>query len=243
MSRGLPQRGFTIPELLVVIIVVAVLSAVTVAAYSGVTKRAVNTQIAAAVNQMHKALLAHREISGKPFTVDSAWFHVSITTMAGVCVGSAWPSLTEVKAANGYPITPDNNNYSVYCGWHGNTSITAGDATEQHMSAIDASPVKSAFPKVPVSDPIEVKSIATDGSIETYRLRGLRYAYNNSSSSPTSYIYYAVYGKKCFESDVTVRTQDTIWASAGGGTWAGTFTTGGDYTSNDTAQCMRTIRY
>lgn len=243
MTQGAARRGFTIPELLVVIIVVAVLSGVTVVAYSGVTRRAVNTQIAAAVSQMQKALMVHRELTGKPFTVDSAWFHASITTMAGVCLGGAWPSLAEVKAANGYPITPDNDNYSVYCGWHSNSSISAGDATEQHMNAMASSPVKGSFPRVPVSDPIEVKSIASDGSVGTYRLRGLRYAYNNSISSPVSYIYYAVYGKKCFDSDVTIRTQDTIWVSAGGGTWAGTFTTGGDYTSNDTAQCMRTIRY
>jgi prepilin-type N-terminal cleavage/methylation domain-containing protein len=50
------QRGFTIVELLIVIVVIGILAAITIVAYNGVQTRAENNKTVAAVNQSVKLL-------------------------------------------------------------------------------------------------------------------------------------------------------------------------------------------
>lgn len=54
-AKGLLRRGFTIIELLIVIVVIAILAAITVVAYNGIQTRANNTQTIDAVKQFVKA--------------------------------------------------------------------------------------------------------------------------------------------------------------------------------------------
>ena len=49
------KRGFTIVELLIVIVVIAILAAITVVAYNGIRDRAQASQITSGINQKHKA--------------------------------------------------------------------------------------------------------------------------------------------------------------------------------------------
>jgi prepilin-type N-terminal cleavage/methylation domain-containing protein len=50
------QSGFTIVELLIVIVVIAILATISIVAYSGIQARANDSKIRAAVNQFEKAL-------------------------------------------------------------------------------------------------------------------------------------------------------------------------------------------
>lgn len=50
------QRGFTIVELLVVIVVIAILAAISIAAYSGIQQRAKSTALLSAVDQWTKTV-------------------------------------------------------------------------------------------------------------------------------------------------------------------------------------------
>ena len=54
------HRGFTIIELLIVIVIVAVLAAVSIVAYNGLQTRAYNTRIISGVKQYKNALLAYK---------------------------------------------------------------------------------------------------------------------------------------------------------------------------------------
>ncbi len=237
------SSGFTIVELLVVIIILAILVTISSVVYSGIRERAANAKTQTAVGTLERALRAHKELSGSPLKVNVAWFHVSIMDMTGVCIGGSWPSDSEMQKDLGGSAYTGNVLRSVYCGWYGVTATSSDEVTRLFNEEIAASSMPSSFPKMPSTEPIKIDAIAANSSVGQYTLRGLRYAYNNSSTNPLSYIYYAVYGKTCFPGDATVRFQDTMFVSAGGSEWNGTFTTGGDYTANNTAHCVKTIKY
>lgn len=58
------SRGFTIVELLIVIVVIAILAAITVVAYNGIQARAINTKIISSVNGSVKLLNMYRAENG-----------------------------------------------------------------------------------------------------------------------------------------------------------------------------------
>lgn len=57
-------RGFTIVELLIVVVVIAILAAVTIVAYNGITSRARATKMQAEAQQIKTQLLNHRTLNG-----------------------------------------------------------------------------------------------------------------------------------------------------------------------------------
>ncbi len=63
MRYRVHQPGFTIVELLVVIIVIAILASVTVVAYNGVQDRAINSQTLSAVSQWEKILRTYQQLN------------------------------------------------------------------------------------------------------------------------------------------------------------------------------------
>lgn len=55
--------GFTVVELLIIIVVIAILAAISVASYSNISTRAENTKTVQAVSQYVKAISGYAEIS------------------------------------------------------------------------------------------------------------------------------------------------------------------------------------
>lgn len=65
------RQGFTIVELLIVIVVIAILAAITTVAYTGVTNRAEDTKTTAAVSEWIKKLIAYAtEVGDYPYAGD-----------------------------------------------------------------------------------------------------------------------------------------------------------------------------
>lgn len=58
-------RGFTIVELLIVIVVIAILAGITVVAYNGIRARAIDSQSASEFNSIQKALENFYSINGR----------------------------------------------------------------------------------------------------------------------------------------------------------------------------------
>lgn len=78
-SRDLPIRGFTIVELLIVIVVIAILAALSVVAYNGIQQRARDTQRKSDIAQIVKGLELYYTIHGQypaasgSTTINSGW--------------------------------------------------------------------------------------------------------------------------------------------------------------------------
>ena len=73
------SRGFTIVELLIVIVIIGILAAITIVAYNGIQQRAKNTQVIAGVESYRKVLMQYN-------TVNSSY-----PTAEG-CLGANYPS-------------------------------------------------------------------------------------------------------------------------------------------------------
>lgn len=61
-------HGFTIVELLIVIVVIGILAAISIVAYSGIQERARTTKIKTDISQLTRAIVAARTLSGKALT-------------------------------------------------------------------------------------------------------------------------------------------------------------------------------
>lgn len=84
------HTGFTIVELLIVIVVIGILAAITIVAYNGIQTRAKNASIEQSVSTYKKALIAY------------ATQHGSYPTVGGACLGavSDYPSNCFIASAS-----------------------------------------------------------------------------------------------------------------------------------------------
>lgn len=83
-----PRRGFTIVELLIVIIVIAILAAITTVAYNGVQQRARNAQIVSGVRAYEKTI--------RMYQIDQG----ALPNTSG-CLGANYPSNQCWNGTNG----------------------------------------------------------------------------------------------------------------------------------------------
>jgi len=64
MKSNTSTKGFTIVELLIVIVVIAILAAISIVAYNGIQQRARNAQVTAGASAYNKALESYKVVSG-----------------------------------------------------------------------------------------------------------------------------------------------------------------------------------
>lgn len=88
MHKKLFSRGFTIIELLVVIVVIGVLASVVAVAYSNTTQRTENQKTIAAANQAVKLMLIYKEQNNGNYPTYTADSYACIGTgyQDGVCI-------------------------------------------------------------------------------------------------------------------------------------------------------------
>lgn len=83
------RTGFTIVELLIVIVVIAILAAITIVAYNGIQQRARNAQIASVVSAYKKALIQ--------YAIEKQTY----PTNTSACLGDDYPETGAYTDANG----------------------------------------------------------------------------------------------------------------------------------------------
>ena len=111
--------GFTIVELLIVIVVIGILAAITIIAYNGVQQRARDTQRIEAISKIRKGLELYRAVNNTyPNAINSGTTHTT-----GIYPGGGWevsqiaPTTWLDRLApfmNSVPIDPVNNDSEHY---------------------------------------------------------------------------------------------------------------------------------
>lgn len=104
MTKQIKSRGFTIVELLIVIVIIAILATITIIAYNGITARAhASASLAAAQSVANKAEAYNAELGTYPMTV---------AAMTGAASTTSYflpaDSITRVSAAIASAPTNDN---------------------------------------------------------------------------------------------------------------------------------------
>lgn len=99
------DKGFTIVELLIVIVVIAILAAITIVAYNGIQNRAKTTSAESAASNAAKKAEAYNTIVGSYPTTPGALTGAASTTeyrLDGVAFGTAVPTTAPSNANTAY---------------------------------------------------------------------------------------------------------------------------------------------
>jgi prepilin-type N-terminal cleavage/methylation domain-containing protein len=98
------QKGFTIVELLIVVVVIAILAAITIVSYNGIRERAVTSQVQSALSQANKSVNAYAitNMSNYPETLEAAGVPTSgSVTLQYTYDNTVTPRTYEITASNG----------------------------------------------------------------------------------------------------------------------------------------------
>ena len=101
------RRGFTIVELLIVIVVIAILAAITIVAYNGIQNRAKQSSAQTAVSQANKKILAYAVLNSDDYPPSLAAAGITDTT------GLEY-SYDNNSTPHTYGITATNGTFSYY---------------------------------------------------------------------------------------------------------------------------------
>lgn len=110
------RHGFTIVELLIVIVVIAILAAITIVAFNGVQQRAANSSKKAAVQSISKLISLYR-------TEHNGEYPSTATTVYCLTTDS------ECRTYAGNDVTADNTALLAALRSYGSIPATSGDAT------------------------------------------------------------------------------------------------------------------
>ena len=92
---GIKSRGFTIVELLIVIVIIAILAAITIVAYNGIQNRAKTSAGQSAANSLVKKFEAINAVKGVYYTSSTGVAGAAINTYANTA-----PTATEAVIDN-----------------------------------------------------------------------------------------------------------------------------------------------
>jgi prepilin-type N-terminal cleavage/methylation domain-containing protein len=130
-------RGFTIVELLIVIVVIGILAAIVIVAYNGVQERARNAAILSDIRQVQKYIEAYNAVNGS-YPITSATTIAGVSTSAPVTSDAGCPQGTSGASwipgiTQNLPQSDHNNGGGV--GGLGGCYIYQSDGTSYILSA------------------------------------------------------------------------------------------------------------
>lgn len=158
-ARKQKQTGFTIVELLIVIVVIGVLAAIVIVAYNGIQNRARIATVTADLNNSYKKLLAYQ--------IDNSAYPADLATVG---IGSSGGTTFQYSYNNA--ASPQT-----YCitGTNGNISYKVTEST--------STPASGGCPGHGVGGVAAITNLATNPSVES----SVGWYSNNSSTVPRTY--------------------------------------------------------
>jgi prepilin-type N-terminal cleavage/methylation domain-containing protein len=160
---GKKQLGFTIVELLIVIVVIAILAAITVVAYNGIQERARTSTVTSALSQAAKKLLSYQVDYPDTYPADK-------TALEAIGIKDS-PSVT-------YQYTRTATTPNTYC-----ITATAG-TTSYKISNTNTTPQQGGCAGHGVGGTPAITNLATNPSFETSLTGVASFNVNNSNPSP-----------------------------------------------------------
>lgn len=148
MNKG---RGFTIVELLIVVVVIAILAVITIVVYNGIQSRGSASRVATNIKNIEKALVMYKNATGaSTWTVDSdpSW-HGGTTGNPGISeiinynavfkeFLSQAPSATDLGTTSPWRYDNDNDTYNGCSASGSGVNIVAQNATNTEVAlAVD----------------------------------------------------------------------------------------------------------
>lgn len=103
------QTGFTIVELLIVVVVIAILAAITIVAYNGITNRAKQSAVASLATQVQKKLSIYAAVNNDQYPATLADAEVDAATASNVQY-----SYNNTSNPKGFCVTATQNSLSSY---------------------------------------------------------------------------------------------------------------------------------
>ena len=146
MTTQTKSRGFTIVELLIVIVVIAILAAITIVAYTGITKNANNSAAKSNADALRSFVSAYQADDAKTgvFPTDPATETTQYAKLpAGVTINGSTATATLPTATNGkntlaYKLKSGGTGACIgYFDFNGNAPayMYVGDATTQTITS------------------------------------------------------------------------------------------------------------
>ncbi len=146
---GKTSNGFTIVELLIVVVVIAILAAITIVAYNGITQRSKESAVKSAVSQAFKKIEVYKTLNGGALPAD----------LAAAGVNAAGGSQYQYSLSDlGFCITATQSGVAAYTA----NGYAYGDSDTVNQ----ATPVTGACPGHSTSGGTVVKNLATNSSFE-----------------------------------------------------------------------------
>lgn len=120
LSKRYYQKGFTIVELLIVIVIIGILAALVVVAYNGIATRANNSQTIDVAGKFARAILLYGQDNGfYPRTTDNTvntWVCLGTGYSSGRCANMSATASSPVAVTAAYETSAFNNKIGSYLG-------------------------------------------------------------------------------------------------------------------------------
>lgn len=177
------KSGFTIVELLIVIVVIAILAAISIAAYNGIQTRANNTAIISAANQTIKLIQSYDSLgTGVPST-GSGCVTAVCSDWSGTATTQDTTLINNLKAVGAPPSSVPNSGTGTYRGiWYNTRAAGAtydGDGATKRVALL-------MYWLTGQSQSCGVNNVALQGPGEAWARPTVAYSYNYPASNTTA---------------------------------------------------------